>query len=166
MKRALLSMAAAAVLAVAVPTLADAQHRGGAVGGGGGASFGGAAHFSGGGGAAIGGGGGRFSAAPSGGNFARTAPSRSFAVAPDGGRRFVQGGATVGGQRFVQGNVQGNRIVRRDFDGRRHFRRGFVFLGVPYDDSYYDYAYADSCYQLRLIDGFWQRVWVCDSDAY
>jgi hypothetical protein len=171
MKRAMLSMAAACVLAVAIPTLADAQHRGG-IGGGGGRIGGGSI-----GGGRIGGVGG--------GSFARSSPAGAFAAAPSGGQRIVQGGATVGGQRFVQGNVggqrfvQGNvgggRIARRDFDGRRfdgrrHFRRGFAVFGAPYyyDDGYNDYAYADSgsCYELRLIGGVWRQVWICDDNAY
>ena len=186
MKRALLSIGAALALAVAVPSLANAQKGGGGRGGGGGgaahAGGGGGAIGGGGGGAAIGGGGGGFArsggggfarsgggAAISGGRgFVRSAPSGAFAAAPSGGPRVVQGGRTFGGQRFVQGSVQG----RGDFRGRRHFFRGgpgFAFFGAApyYDYDDYDYAtpyaYDDSsCYQLRLYRGEYRRVWVCD----
>ena len=149
MKQALLSIGVALALSAALPTLADAQGRGGH--GGGGISAGGG----GGGGFARSAPPGGFARSPASSGFARSAPSGAFA-APSGGQRFVQG--TQGGQRFVQGgaNLRGVRHGRRFFRGGP----GFAFYGAPY----YDYAYASECYQLRLIGGVWQRVWVCDYD--
>jgi hypothetical protein len=84
----------------------------------------------------------------------------------------------MGGQRFVQGNVQPNVRANVQPGGnwagrshvRRHFRGGpgFAFYGAaPYDYGYDDYAYAaDDCYQLRLIRGAWRQVNVCDDSAY
>jgi len=178
MKRALLSIGAALALAVAVPSLANAQKgaAGGGVGGGGAAhaAGGGGAIGGGGRGAAIGGGGGGFArsgggaAISSGRGLVRSAPSGAFAAAPSGGSRVVQGGSTFGGQRFVRGNVQG----RGDFRGRRRFFRGgpgFAFFGgAPYYDYDYDYAtpyayYDDSsCWRVRLYRGEYRRVWVCE----
>jgi hypothetical protein len=171
MKRALLSAGIALALAATVPTLANAQKGGGRGGGGISAGGGAAAHVGGGGGARMGGGGGAGFArsAPSGGFVARSAPSAgAFAATPRGGPRVIEGGATPGGQRFVQGgggNWQGGH--------RRHGRHVFVGSGVGfygYDGpSYEDYAYsgsAEDCVQLRLIRGAWRRVNVCDSDEY
>jgi hypothetical protein len=174
MRRGLVSIGIALALATALPTLASAQR---GHGGGGGV----AAH--GGGGAAIGGGGGGAARIGGGGGagFARSAaPSAGFAAVPNAGPRIVQGGNTMGGQRFVRGNVQpnvqanvqpgGNWAGRGQWQGRRHFRGGpgfAVYGAAPYDDYGYgaDYAYTDDCYQLRLIRGAWRQVNVC-GDQY
>jgi hypothetical protein len=164
-RRALLAMGAAVALAVAaISTAADAQ-KGARGGGGGGGGGGGVARGGGGGGGgvAMGGGGGGARIGGGGAAFVRSAPSGAFAAAPSGGQRLVQGGITAGGKRFVQG---GGNIGGGHFVGRRHFRgAGFALYGAApyYAAPYDDYAYSD-CVQVRLINGFWQRVNVCDYD--
>jgi hypothetical protein len=72
-----------------------------------------------------------------------------------------------GGQRFVQGGVQGGGNWQGG--GRRHFRGGgFAFYGAaPFYNDYatpYSYYYGDddsSCYRVRLYRGEYRRVWVC-----
>jgi hypothetical protein len=83
---------------------------------------------------------------------------------PSRGPRVVQGGVTPGGQRFVQGGGNWRPGFRRH--GRRFFRGGPVFGFYGYDGPYNDYAYADDCYQLRLIRGVWHRVYVCETGEY
>jgi hypothetical protein len=167
MKRALLSIGTALVLAAALPTLADAQSaQGGGRGGGGGGGAARAAPSGGGGGAAIGGGGG----------FARSATGGGFAAAQSGGPRVSATGSAFaavpgGGQRIVQGggNWQGGNWQGRNWSGRRHFRGGgFAVYGAApyYDDDATPYAYYgdddSGCYQLRLYRGEYRRVWVCN----
>jgi hypothetical protein len=119
-------------------------------GGGGMRSFGG------------GGGGMRSFSAPSGGTSFRSTPSAQFRSMPTARAQVGPGSART----WNGGNWNGRRFVH---DGRRHFRGpgfAFGFAGYPYYDDYgyYDYGYADDCYQLRRGPYGWVRVYVCGDD--
>ena len=169
MKRALLSIGAAlALAAAALPTSANAAPGKGAaaveppmpavaaaprMGGGGG------------GGVRMGGGGGGFArSTPSGGGgiAMRAGPRRQSRRVQPGWRRrnFAARG---GGQNFAARGA------------RRHFRGPGVAFGLaapyydyatPYDDAEAYAAYSndgdDSCYGVRIVQGAYRRVWVCE----
>jgi hypothetical protein len=152
LRRTMIALCTVASVALLTPDFALAGHGGG--GGGHGGGGGGHAGFGGGGFGARGGsfGGGNFAARGFNGGF-----SNSFArAAPSGNVAAVQG------NRFAQGNFQGN-VGRFGRDGFRHgFRHGrhFFFVDGGFYDGYWDYpdyAYDDSyygdggCYVVRPV---------------
>jgi hypothetical protein len=172
MQRALLSTAAAVILAVASITPAGAQHKGGGSGGGG-ASPGGVAHSApsaGGGGSAFRGGGTQFQGG-------------GMQFRGGGGMQF-RGGGNAGNMNAFRGQVGGNQFravspasrnfAQGHFAQTRPFRQGrsVVRFGAPffYDDygyyPYSSYGYDDECYETRRVwtDAGWRyaEVYVCE----